>query len=688
MPDIKSFYAFRHTLEYRVALQCNRIAWIDYHKGQHELFVQDLPDGLRRSVLNSEGDDGQPLHIHDLSPSGRYLAVSHGETSAGVPCPNPRQSIDPPEGQLQVFDLSQPQPSALFTLNPAPFASITPDESALCWSEKGTVCQQLFTEKIPRNLFTVQGYISALSWSPDNQYLAFICQREERSLLGLYRKGSHQIQWVSPDFDRDQEPCWSPDSKHLAFIRFKGPEMDVAERLFSDLADSFSVMLMDMATQHVRAVWTGCQEITAGLSLQDGLRPLHWAGSDRLLFSHDNTGWDHLYQYNLHDNSASSLTEGPWLVQDYTTSLDGSILVYSHNRKRRHHYTLDMMTSYAEKSGTGKNTRTPLQVPSESQFWQPAVSFDNRFIICLTSAWNTPCHLTCYDQKTEILINLCDTRAYNDGVSHHFIKPQTDSFQARDSQTFQGQVFIPSGSGPFPAILNIHGGPAVQSLPGFHLQLGMSYQYAFCQLLANCGFLILDINYRGSSGYGKLFRQAPERGWDGANDYRDILAAGQWLSRQKMVDRRRIGVMGKAWGGYLSAMALAHDSSLFRAGVVINGCHNFPRELRKSHWNSLLFNCHEGEHATEGIARAKIAEESSPWGCLEHWMSPVLLVHGDDDRRVSFAESLHLAHALRSQSVEVESLALPGESHEFLLHESWLKIGSRALAFLQRYLQT
>ncbi len=824
MPDLKAYYSFRHTLDYLVARLTNRTAWIDYHKGQHELYVQDFPQGERRRLLTSEGDDGQPLRMLAMSGSGRYLLLTRGEFSEQLPCLNPRQSVVPPKGCVQVIDLD----SGAITVSLGAFttAALHPAENAVLWATEGTAYIQYFNETTPRILFSVRGQILSLHHAPNGQHLAFVCQRQKRTLLGLFTVGSSRIRWISPGFDRDTNPCWSPDSTRLAFLRFHGPEPDIAHLHFSHKADSFAIICADLAHDIIQPLWESGTEELCGLSQQSGHRPLSWLDNNRLLFSHDNCGWDHIYLLTLalykstnNDqpsliSQGTALTEGAWLVHDYTTCPNGKLMAYSHNRHNRARYSMDVLnlavnetietmavlnskkvdvlnsaaTEDAEESmavpdlmavpnssvaadsdetmavpnlstqaealsgcpessessrqsvavlnpalnpaadsghktmgvlniGGGKSmdvlnsgTEKSMDVPDspdsksmgvlnleslrdDHQYWRPTLSHDGQFLLFIASSHSEPCYLAYMAlpdsaQSIHAAVQLTKPNNHATLPSHYFQQPRQTIIKSRDAQAMHGQVFHPKGDGPFPAVINIHGGPWLQSLPGFHHHLGMSFQYALCQLLAECGYLVLDINYRGSSGFGKLFRQAQERGWDGASDYLDVQAAGQWLSRQSCVDRTRIGVIGESWGGYLAAMALARDSGLFRAGVVINGCHSFPRELRQSHWGSTLFDCVAGEEATESIARAKIAEESSPWGWLDQWMSPVLLVHGDDDQVVSFEESQHLAHALQQRAVDVESLALPGEGHRFLLHDSWLQIGQQTLVFLNKHLRT
>ncbi|MCL6269916.1 prolyl oligopeptidase family serine peptidase [Sansalvadorimonas sp. 2012CJ34-2] len=679
MPELEAHYSFRHTRDYRVAQTCNRIVWIDYKTGQHELFVQDIPDGKRRLLHTSHGDDGEPLRLVTLSPSGRYLLITQGDFSGVNSCTNPRRKTTPPAGFLQLVDTdgeTPPRPIANTLV-----AAINPNESSITWARHGCVYSQTIEDSPVKELFRIRGDITDINWRPDGSRLAFVCERDEHALLGIYQPGISAISWISPDFDRKMNPVWSKDGQHLAFLRFNGPKPDIAEQLFSNKSDSFAVMVTNISTGETRAAWESSLEEGAGFSLQYGNRPLTWLDGQRLIFSHDASGWDHIYQYDIADNSCTALTEGYWLIQDYCNSSDGKLVVASHNGRRRYLYRLSVLD-------TETKEKNDLPLCQDSQFWRPSFSADDKYVFFVMGSETSPCHIAYLDRASGKTIRLSQqTQRFSD-TSRHFTTPKIHTLKSLDSRLFHSQIFMPEGPGPFPAVLNIHGGPFVQSLPGFHPHLGMSFQYAFCQLLAKCGFLVMDINYRGSSGFGKTFRQAPERGWDGASDYQDVQTAAQWLTRHPNVDRRRIGVIGESWGGYLGSLALARDSGLIRAGVVINGCHNFPRELSRPHWGSKLFTSDKGETATETIARAKIAEDSSPWGWLDQWMSPVLIVHGDDDHCVAFAESLHLAHALRYRSVEVESLVLPDEGHEFLLHESWLTIGNRALAFLKRQLES
>lgn len=676
-PDSKGIYSFRHTLEYKVAQTRDLVVWVDYIEGQYEVYAQDLPTGPRRQLMINSGDEGHQLELVQLSRSGQLLVVRSGHGFQERPFFGTAHRLLFPDCRLLLLDTAKGR--VLQSIKGAGAAVLTPDETSLVWGRRGTVLACTPGFRRVRKQFTVRGRVLSLHWSPDGHRLAFVCQRRTRTLIGIYTPGRGLIDWVAPDFDRDDYPCWSPDSSRLAFIRFHGPEMDIADHLFSHQADSFSVMVTQVATGETRTLWPGDRESSAGFSRQYGHRPLLWIDSKHLLFSHDNCGWDHLYQLRLPDGQCTALTQGSWLVQDYCSSQDGSLVVLSHNRIGRHHYSLDKLTLC-------DGVYHPLAISQEQQYWQPSLSASNRYLLFLSGSHHHPCHLGYVDQHTGVLKRLTTPDAYVQRQAHRFVKPVTRAIHSCDRHLFHANLFFPAGEKNCPALVSIHGNDGRQTLPCFHQELEMSLRYALCQLLAQHGFLVMDINCRGQSGYGKLFRQAPERGCAGASDYLDVQAAGHWLRHQTRTHSQKIGVIGKSWGGCLSSLALARDSDLFRAGVVISGCANFPRELGRNHWKSCLFSSRSGERLAENVLRAKLAEQSSSWNWLDSWMSPVLLVHGDNDHYISFAESQQLAHQLIQRAVNVESLVLPDEGHNVLRHESQLQIADRVVDFLVRHL--
>jgi dipeptidyl aminopeptidase/acylaminoacyl peptidase len=215
-------------------------------------------------------------------------------------------------------------------------------------------------------------------------------------------------------------------------------------------------------------------------------------------------------------------------------------------------------------------------------------------------------------------------------------------------------------------------------LLGFHYSDYYARAYAMNQYLASRGTAALAVNFRTGIGYGRDFRRAPEQGPRGAAEYRDVVAAGRYLRRLPEVDPERIGLWGGSYGGYLTALGLARDSDLFAAGVDLHGVHDWTLRARE-----LL------PGGAWGITddMMETAYHSSPVSDLTTWSSPILLVHGDDDRNVLFAQTTDLVQRLRDRGIRHEILVLPDEVHGFLRHESWLRVFRAAAAFFERELR-
>jgi dipeptidyl aminopeptidase/acylaminoacyl peptidase len=214
-------------------------------------------------------------------------------------------------------------------------------------------------------------------------------------------------------------------------------------------------------------------------------------------------------------------------------------------------------------------------------------------------------------------------------------------------------------------------------LLGFHYMGYYSNAYAMNQYLASLGYIVLSANYRSGIGYGLNFREALDYGADGASEFSDVQGAGLYLRGRTDVDPARIGTWGGSYGGYLVALALARSSDLFAAGVDFHGVHD---------WNLTTRNYQASFDPADDPTAARRAWESSPLSSVKNWKSPVLLIQGDDDRNVQFANTVRMAAALRVQGVEFEEHVFPDEIHTFLLHRSWIEAYGLTADFLNRHM--
>jgi dipeptidyl aminopeptidase/acylaminoacyl peptidase len=246
------------------------------------------------------------------------------------------------------------------------------------------------------------------------------------------------------------------------------------------------------------------------------------------------------------------------------------------------------------------------------------------------------------------------------------VVPEAVTLKAADGMEFYNQIFVPKGipaGERRPAMVFVHGGPARQMLLGYHYMSFYHLFYGINQWLQSEGYVVISVNYRSGIGYGRAFRNAPRTGGSGNSEYQDVLAAAQYLLTRPDVDPNRIGIWGLSYGGLLTAQALARNSDIFVAGVDMAGVHLRGTSLET---NSLSF-------------------RSSPISEIARWKSPVLLVHGDDDRNVDFTQTTGLVQLLRAHNIYHELIVIPDDVHETLLESRWHNIWNSFEVFLKRF---
>jgi dipeptidyl aminopeptidase/acylaminoacyl peptidase len=245
------------------------------------------------------------------------------------------------------------------------------------------------------------------------------------------------------------------------------------------------------------------------------------------------------------------------------------------------------------------------------------------------------------------------------------VAPSNVVLTAADSFQTNNQLFLPPDLRPGqkrPALIFIHGGPQRQMLLGYHYRHFYHMAYAMNQYFAGKGYIVLSVNYRSGIGYGNAFRRPGNTGRNGNAEYGDVLAAGLYLRGRPDVDASRIGVWGLSYGGILTAQALARNSDIFAAGVDMAGVHL---------WG--------GADDPETVAF-----RSSSISAIDTWKSPVLLMHGDDDRNVAFAQTVGLVQLLRAHDVPFELIVFPDDVHDSLLFRRWIQAFAATDDFFER----
>jgi dipeptidyl aminopeptidase/acylaminoacyl peptidase len=258
------------------------------------------------------------------------------------------------------------------------------------------------------------------------------------------------------------------------------------------------------------------------------------------------------------------------------------------------------------------------------------------------------------------------------------VVPEARSFRARDGLTVHGLLYLPrglpAGVRP-PVLLSVHGGPTAQARPTFN----GAHQY-----LLTRGIAVFDLNYRGSTGYGKSYARANDRR-QRAVEYLDMADAVDWLGKEGLVDAQRTAVMGGSYGGYLTMAAVTRLPTHFNVGVAFVGVGNWVTALEGA--SPSLKASDRVEYGDIGSpADREFFAEISPIRFVGANVAPVMVLHGANDPRDPPTESDQFVRAIRERGGTVEYLRFPDEGHSIRKLENRIIAYRRIADFLERML--
>jgi len=649
----------------------DRVAWVFNAQGRRNVWVADGPDFRARQVTNYTEDDGQELSQLAFSPDASVIVyVRGGPPNREGEIPNPTSD---PRGARQLIMAVRLEDGKTWEIAEGSNPQVSPRGDLVAFERRGRIfVAPLVGGERERPLFEARGRNGSPVWSPDGTKLAFVSARGDHSFIGVFDLHKRTITWIAPSVDRDRSPVWSPDGRRLAFIRIPGAMADPPRTREWELP--FSLYVADVETGEARSVWTS-PNATAGFAQTYPAEPLRWAAGDHLVFYSEHEGWMHLYSVPVSGGKETALTPGEFEVEDSTLSPDGRVIVFNSNQDdidRRHLWQVNV-------DGTGLR---PLTRGTGIE-WSPVITAEQRRILCLSSTARRPAAPALVEERTNTVRVIAPEVIPRDFPEPHLVEPQPVIVKAPDGLSIHCQLFLPRDARPGdrrPAVIFLHGGPIRQMLLGWHPRGYYHRAYGFNQYLASQGYVVLSVNFRSGIGYGRAFRLAPNQGPRGASEYQDVVAAAKYLQRRPEVDPQKIGLWGGSYGGYLTALGLARNSDLFAAGVDLHGVHDWSLRARLREGG--------GGWGIHGQELMRLAWESSPVASVRFWTSPVLFIHGDDDRNVDFIETTDLIQRLRAEGkAHVEQLIFPDEVHDFLLHRNWIRAYRAAADFFDRFLK-
>lgn len=300
---------------------------------------------------------------------------------------------------------------------------------------------------------------------------------------------------------------------------------------------------------------------------------------------------------------------------------------------------------------------------------------DKTWILAFT-ADNGPVSFYAYNRENQTVTFLFENQPELSKYTLAETKPI--SFTARDGLTVHGYLTLPveEPQTKLPLILNVHGGPWARDSWGYN---------PLAQWFANRGYACLQINFRGSTGYGKNFLNAGNREW-GRNMHNDLVDGVHWAIEQGIADPQKVAISGGSYGGYAALVGATFTPDLFRCAVDIVGPSNLLTLTRSfpPYWAPFMGTWYKrvGNPDTE----EEFLKSRSPLFKVDQIKIPLLIAQGANDPRVKQAESEQIVAAMKSKGIDYEYMLFPDEGHGFAKPENRLKFYAAAEKFLARHL--
>jgi len=685
-------FAFPEPNSMIAAPKGDRIAWVSNSLGRRNIWGAEAPEWTAHQITHYTADDGQEItELGFAGDGGLIVYVRGGEQNREGELPDP--DSDPNGVEQAVWTVTWGGATHKVDLGHAP--SISPHSTAssgwIAYEKEGKTWIASVPAGKPVEIYT-RGENGEVEWAPDGKKFAFVSNRANHSLIAIYDTSKKSVSWVAPTVDRDTTPRWSPDGKYIAFERvpaaggFGAGAGGRGGRGGGGFGrggrgaggPGTAIWIYDVAKDSASHAFS-VPVLGGNLAVPHDV--LSWGADNRLVFASEQDGWEHLYSEPMTGGAAALLTPGQCEFEYMSLSSDRKNVLFNSNCgdiDRRHLWQVPV------------NGGAPVAMTSGNSIeWFPVATASGKWIAYFASDAQHPAtpYVRAWDAtnpaegKARALMSLP-----KEFPADKLVTPQQVIVTAADETPIHCQLFLPSDlkSGEKrPAIIFFHGGPVREMLLGWHYMYYYSNAYGMNQYLASRGYIVLSVNYRGGIGYGRAFRTAPDRGAQGASEYQDVLAGANYLRSRDDVDITKIGLWGGSYGGYLTAMGLARNSDWFAAGVDLHGVHDWSQEVAHGRLPAGV----TAQQIQPTGAAAQLARESSPVGSISTWHSPVLLIQGDDDRNVYFAQMIEMANLLRQQGVQFEQIVFPDEVHDFLMWHDWVHAYHAGSDFFDRKLK-
>ncbi|MBT3337417.1 MAG: S9 family peptidase [Anaerolineae bacterium] len=526
------------------------------------------------------------------------------------------------------------------------------------FASKGRLYQILLKHGLPRPITPQFGELASPAISPDNQHVLYVHSYEGKdSLVSANLDGENFPQKVAQGADFYMQPVWHPGGKKIAWVEWDHPQMPW---------DGTRLMLSDFETH----------EVLAGDADTPIFQPEFSPDGRYLSYIAQDGEWERLYVYDLDEGKTrmlvdeATLSMPAWIqgMRMHAWSFNSAHIFYVRNDGGTH-------SLWVVEVATGKSAR--VKTPYTHIIQLAASPVDGKLAFIGESPQIAQQIVVWEKGECKVI-----KRSMADNLSPEYLPlPKKITWAAPDDTPVHGLYYPPSSAdyvseGLPPVIVDIHGGPTSQK---YEQHQANSRNEAF--FYTSRGFGFLQVNYRGSTGYGRSYMLALRKKW-GPLDVEDAVGGAQALVEQGLADPKRLIIMGGSAGGYTVLNALTHQPGFFKAGVAMYPVTNLF---------TLEMNTHKFEadyNATMVGTLPEDAEFFKEWSAVFHAdkiRDAVALFHGTEDTAIDPEQSKTVAAALKANKVPHIFRLYEGEGHGWRKAETIEKFYKEVVDFLQQY---
>jgi len=511
--------------------------------------------------------------------------------------------------------------------------------------------------------------------------------------LHYYDLKSRQIRMLTDGKSRNQGALWSQDGTQMAYSSTlrNGKDTDIWVRGLNGEAklvvqEGGSWGALDfssdgkklLVSQYVSAndsrpgevdLSTGKLELFPVDGGKAAFGGFEYARNGKGVFfvSDEQSEFQHLRFHDLKTMKVQVISKDiPWDVEGFAQSDDGKHIAFVTNEDGISKLRVLDSSTYKER----KLPALPIGVVGGFQF-----SPDGQQLALSINTATSPSDVYVINLKSAELTRWSQSEV--GGLdSTTFIAPTLIRFKSFDEREIPAFLYKPEGTGPFPVVINIHGGPEAQAFPTF----SPSIQY----MLREMKVAVLVPNVRGSSGYGKNYLQL-DNGFLRKDSVKDIGALLDWIATQPSLDKDRVGVSGGSYGGYMVLASMVDYNNRIRAGIDVVGISHFTTFLTNT--ESYRRDLRRAEYGDERIPEMRAFHEKiAPLNNAKSITSPLFVAQGFNDPRVPYTEAEQIVKAVRGNGGDVWYLMYKDEGHGFAKKANSDYFGAASMMFWQKYL--